>query len=109
MVAVVGLNRQHSVKLCPVHPGFPVVYCGGRHDGLENMVGVDVLVGVKEAHAHVLLLVIAGISVPLKLQATPHSMSQALHSPWMPSVRCPWQTTGLQIGQELTQHMCGFV
>lgn len=82
MVAVVGFDRQHSVELCPVHSGLPVLYCGSRHDGLENMVGVDVLVGMEEAHSHVLLLVIAGISVPLKLQGNPHSMSQACHSAW---------------------------
>ena len=88
MVPVMAFDRQHSVELCPVHSGLPVLYCGGRHNGLEDMVGVDILVGMEEAHAHILLLVVASVLVPLKLQATPHSMSHstpialdALHYP----------------------------
>ena len=68
MVLVLAANRHNGVELCPVYPGFSVNDCGGRHDGLEDMIGVDVLVGVEEAHTQVLLLIIAGILVPLKLQ-----------------------------------------
>ena len=70
MVLVMGFDRHNRVELCPVYPGFPVFLGGGGHDRPKDVVGVDVLVGVEEAHAHVLLLVVAGILVPLKLQAT---------------------------------------
>ena len=68
MVLVLAPHRHNGVELRPVDPGFPVLDCGSRHDGLEDMVGVDVLMGVEEAHAQVLLLIIAGILVPLELQ-----------------------------------------
>ena len=68
MVLVLARHRHNCVELRPVYPRLSVLASGGRHDGLEDMVGVDVLVGVEEAHAQVLLLIIAGVLVPLKLQ-----------------------------------------
>ena len=55
---------------CPVYSGLPVVHCGSRHNWLEDMVGVDVVVGVEESHAQVLLLVRACILVSLQLRRT---------------------------------------
>ena len=68
MVFVLAPHRHNGVELRPVYPRLSVFDSGGRHDGLEDVVGVDVLVGVEEAHAHVLLLIIAGVLVPLELQ-----------------------------------------
>ncbi len=56
------------MELSPVHPRLPVVHCRRRHNRLEDVVRVDVLVGVEEAHADVLLLVVARILVPFQLQ-----------------------------------------
>ena len=68
MVSAQRLHRHSGMKACPVHSGLSVCGCWCRHNRLEDVVGLNVLVCVKEAHADVLLLVIASILVALQLQ-----------------------------------------
>lgn len=56
------------MEVYPIHTRLPVVHCGGRHNGLKDMVWVDVLMSVEETHAYVFLLVVPRIFVPLQLQ-----------------------------------------
>jgi hypothetical protein len=56
------------MEVYPIHTRLPVAHCGRRHDRLKDMVWVDVLMSVEEAHAYVFLLVIPSILVPLQLQ-----------------------------------------
>ena len=68
MVSAQRLNRHGGMKACPVYSGFSVCGCRRRHNRLEDVVGLNVLVRVEEAHADVLLLVVAGVLVALQLQ-----------------------------------------
>ena len=72
MVFILAPHRHNGVELGPVNPGLPVFHCGGGHNGLEDVVGEDVLVGVEEAHTQILLLIVAGVLVPLYLQDMSH-------------------------------------
>jgi hypothetical protein len=69
------------MEVHPIHTRLPVVHCGGRHDGLKDMVGVDVLMSVEEAHAYVFLLVVPSILVPFQLQPQKllYSVKKARH------------------------------
>lgn len=81
MVGIVLMHWSDAVKLRPVHPGLSVVRSRGRNCGLEDVVGLDVVVGVEEAHADVLLLVISSILVTLQLQRQAAHLKKRMRCP----------------------------